>query len=366
LVSTTAAASVQHLLDDLVANGQECGLQVAAYVDGRLVLDAWAGVADEETGRPVDGDTLFTVFSATKGVAATAIHILADRGRLDYDAPIADYWPEFAARGKGRVTLRHALSHQAGIPRLPEGITPETLCDWEAMCAAIADLEPLWEPGSRTAYHGMTYGWLVGEVLRRVDGRDIRAFVRDEISRPLGARDLNIGIAPADEARVARLRPASAAMTTSFPVDVWNRSDVRRAIIPAGGGLFTARSLARHYAMLAGGGQLDGARLLSPERIALAATPHTRAADAAEIGMSFGLGYRLGSPIYPEGGILTALSERPSVFGHTGAGGTIGFADPERRFAFALTKNLLHPATPGQTSTTVTIVRTVRDALGVV
>jgi CubicO group peptidase (beta-lactamase class C family) len=186
---TDAAARTQRLLDELVAEGTELGLQVAAYVDGRLALDAWAGVADEATGRPVDGNTLFTVFSTTKGLVATSIHMLVDRGKLDYDAPIADYWPEFGARGKGRVTLRHALSHQAGIPQLPPGLGPETLCDWEAMCAIVAGLEPLWEPGSRTAYHGRTFGWMLGETLRRVDGRDVRAFVHDEIGRPLGGLD---------------------------------------------------------------------------------------------------------------------------------------------------------------------------------
>jgi CubicO group peptidase (beta-lactamase class C family) len=357
---------VQDLLDDLVAKGSEVGLQAAAYVDGRLVLDTWAGFADEETDWKVDGDTLFTVFSATKGVVATSVHILADRGLLDYDTPVAHYWPEFGARGKDRITLRQAMSHQAGIPQLPPGTTPELMCDWDAMCAAIADLEPIWEPGSRTAYHGQTYGWIVGEVLRRVDGRTVRAFVHDEIGRPLGVPDLHVGVSsPIDETRAARIRSAGGVQVTSLPDDVWNSSDIRRAIMPAGGGLFTARSLARHYAMIAGGGELDGVRLLSPERIALASAQHTSPADAAEVGMVFGLGYRLGSTVYQDGSLLSALGRRPNVFGHTGAGGTIGFADPERRFAFALTKNLVHPVVAGVPSPTSAIVRTVREALGV-
>ena len=358
-------ARVQQALDDLVASGREMGLQVAAYRDGRLVLDAWAGVADEETGRLVDGGTLFTVYSATKGVVATAIHLLADRGKLDYDAPVAAYWPAFGAQGKERITLRQALSHQAGIPTLPPGITPATICDWEVMTALIAGLEPAWEPGSRTVYHGQVFGWLLGEVLRRVDGRDIRAFVHQEIGQPLGASDLHIGVTSDDLERVARLRVAGGGQATSFPVEWWNGADMRQAIIPAAGGQFTARSLARHYAMLAAGGRLDGARLLSPERVAVAATRHTPPEHAAESGMVFGLGYRLGAEIYPAGGLLSALSQRSSVFGHTGAGGSIGFADPERGFAFALTKNLLYPGGAGQAPPTAGIVRVVREALGV-
>jgi CubicO group peptidase (beta-lactamase class C family) len=364
VVLVDATASVQRVLDDLVARGAEVGLQVAAYLDGELVLDTWAGIADKATGRPVDGDTLFVMFSATKGVMATGIHMLVDRGLLDYEAPVARYWPEFGAHGKERVTLRHALAHQAGIPQLPDGATPELMADWDAICAAIANLTPLWEPGSRTQYHGMTFGWILGEVLRRVDGRTVRDYVHQEIGGPIGAADLNVGIAAADEPRVARLRSAPGT-TTTISADRWNRPDMHRAIVPAAGGLFNARSLARLYAVLAAGGELDGRRLLSAKRIELARRQQTSPADAAEVGMVFGLGYRLGSPIYPEWGLLRALGHRTTVFGHTGAGGSLGFADPERRFAFALTKNLLHPVVEGRRSTTAEIVRAVREALGV-
>jgi len=129
---------VQTLLDDLVGRGVERGIQVAAYLDGRMVVDAWAGVADPATGRPVDGETLFTVFSCTKGVTATAIHQLADRGALDYDAPVASYWPEFGTHGKERITLRHVLSHTAGVPQMPPGGQPTDMCDWDRICHAIA------------------------------------------------------------------------------------------------------------------------------------------------------------------------------------------------------------------------------------
>src|SRR5262245_39920982 len=144
MMQTTLNTHIQHIIEDIIASGEEVGLQAAAYVDGELVVDTWAGIADEASGRPVDGETLFTSWSTTKGFAATCIHILADRGKLEYDAPIARYWPEFAANGKAEVTVRHALTHTAGVPQMPANVTPEMMTDWDAMCAAIASHAPLW------------------------------------------------------------------------------------------------------------------------------------------------------------------------------------------------------------------------------
>ena len=155
---TDLNARVKEALEALIASGAESGLQVAAWHRGEQVVDAWAGLADAETGRPVDGDTLFTSFSCTKGVTATAIHLLVERGALAYDEPVAAHWPEFARRGKQGVTIRHALTHRAGTPQMPEGVTPALMADWEYMCGAIAALEPLWEPGARTGYHAYTFG----------------------------------------------------------------------------------------------------------------------------------------------------------------------------------------------------------------
>jgi CubicO group peptidase (beta-lactamase class C family) len=360
MVMTDATTRVQQRLEELVREGTEVGLQVAAYVEGELALDVWAGLADEATGRPVDGETLFTVFSATKGVAATAIHMLADRGALEYDAPVARYWREFAARGKHSITLRHVLSHRAGLARLPGGVTTETMADWSAMTDAIAAMEPEWAPGSRTLYNGMTFGWILGELVRRVDGRDMRLFVHEEIGRPLGAPDLHIGVDAAEEPRVARLRDAGDG-ATSVPAEQWNSSALRRAIVPSAGGLFTARSLARMYAALAGG----GAPLLSPVRVRIASARQTPPDQAVESGMVFGLGYRLGSTIYPPENPMHALTGRVSVFGHTGAGGSIGFADPERHFAVAVTKNLLRQPVEGRPFPTAALLAEVRAALGV-
>jgi CubicO group peptidase (beta-lactamase class C family) len=287
VVDSEANAAVQSLLDDLVSSGEELGLQVAAYHQGKLAIDAWAGFADARTGRKVDGDTLFTVFSTTKGITCTAIHILAERGLLGYDDPVARYWPAFAARGKGRVTVRQVLTHTAGAPQMPDGVTPVDICDWDRICTAIADLPLLWEPGTMTGYHAFTIGWILGEVLRRIDSRPIAQFVKDEFCAPLGLRNLFLGIPDEIEARVAFLEDGplpkngpepmpllSKAIPEQLPAAaaLFNRPDVRRASIPAAGGIMNARDLARHYASLATG--VDGVRLHPP-----AGCPHLTRTD---------------------------------------------------------------------------------------
>ncbi len=366
---TDPRATVDTYLQSLIANGTERGIQIAAYVDGQLALDTWAGVADDETGRPVDGDTLFTIYSATKGIVATAIHMLVERGKLRYDAPIAQYWPEFAANGKGAITLRHALSHQAGIPRLPPGTTRFDQTNWEKMVGTIAGLVPEWPAGTRTEYHGLTIGHTVGEVLRRVDGRTVRDFIHEEIAQPLGIADLNVGVPPEKEARVARLRDAVQPPGPNGPLPStagdMNLSEIRRAMLPSSGGIANARSLARMYAMLAGGGILDGVRLLRPETIAAATVPHTAPEDGRREEVNFALGYRCGGTYFSYPSLLRAMSTRATVFGHSGAGGTMAFADPERHFAMAMTHNLLRHPEPGVEFPTVGIVRAVRAALGV-
>ena len=190
---------VQKVLEDLICDEGEIGLQVAAYLDGKLVIDTWAGLADQTSQRPVDGETLFNSFSISKGIVSTCIHILADRGLLDYDDPIASYWPEFAAMGKEKATIRHALTHRVGIPNDPPGINIELMSNWDAVCQAIADMKPLWEPGTKISYHPLTYGWILGEVVHRIDGRSISQFLQDEVCQPLGITDMYFGVPPEKE-----------------------------------------------------------------------------------------------------------------------------------------------------------------------
>jgi len=335
-------ALVQEVLDDLVGRDIERGLQVAAYLDGQLIVDAWAGLADAHTGRPVDGETLFGVFSTSKGLTATIIHILADRGLLEYDAPVARYWPEFAAHGKGGITLRHVFTHTAGLPQMPPGAGVPQQCDWDWMVHALEQLAPLWEPGTLAGYHALTYGWLLGEVARRVTGRGIDQLLQDEICAPLGINSLFFGIPDAVEPRVARLEAAPAPPPsddspawlaiprTCWPLHEWaNRPEIRRAVIPAGVGIGNARAIARHYAALVG--PVDGVRLLSSQRLALALAPQAPVNDL-ETGLpsTRALGY---SPFGPP-----SLPGALPPFGHGGAGGSIGYADPAYRVAFALAK----------------------------
>ncbi len=367
---------VQALLDRLTGSGDEVGLQAAAYREGRLVIDAWSGVADQQSGRQVEGNTLFTSFSVTKGVVAAAIHILAERGVLDYDTTVATYWPEFGQNGKQAATLRHVLTHMEGVPQMPEPVTPEMLGDWDLMCRLIAEQAPLWEPGTKTGYHAFTFGWILGEIVRRADGRPIERMIAEEITGPLGIEDWYLGMPDTIEPRMATLvtaplpagapaLPPDALLFRAMPLSVYpaarvyNRRDVRRAVIPAAGGIMSARGIARHYAALAEGGTLDGVRILSPERLAIATRMQTNAVDEV-LGTPIrkALGWFLGAP-------LSSMSARSTVFGHPGAGGSTAFADPEYRLSVGITKNLLKNHADPTQATALLIAKEVRAALGI-
>ena len=338
--------TIQSLLDEFVAEGKEWGVQAAAYVDGKLVADAGAGTSDPTARRAVDSETLFPVFSTTKGIAATVVHRLVERGLLDYDTPIADYWPEFAAHGKGGITLRHALNHTAGLPFMPRGITHADLGDWDRMCAAMADERPVSAPGAQMVYHAVTYSWTVGEPACRVTGRSFPELVQAEVCAPLGITSLFVGLPDAEESRVAILGAPANPDAAPAPVDddtpqtiptliqplhEWmNRPDARRACVPGSNGIMNARAIARHYAALLPGG-VDGVELLPPSRMR-AATERQYPTPPGESAMNQALGYALGT-----GGF-------PGAFGHGGFGGSSGFADPESRLAFGFTRNYYgHP-----------------------
>jgi CubicO group peptidase (beta-lactamase class C family) len=368
---TDVQEAVQTLLDALIHTDRERGVQVAAYLDGDLVVDAWAGQADPATGQPIDGNTLFTAFSATKGITATVIHLLAERGQLAYDEPVAAYWPEFAAHGKAGITVRHVLNHPAGVPQVPREIP---VSDWAGQCRATAAVTPLWEPGTQIGYHALTFGTILGELAHCIDGRPIAQIVRDDIALPLGITSLYFGVPGETEHRVATLENDSSILRAApVPADslhaqalwpplpewasLYNRSAVRGAVIPAAGGIMTARGLARHYAALAGSG-VDGVRLLPAERVRQATTLQPGGLDVVlRERRSRGLGYGLG-------GSNPAMSERASAFGHRGFGGSIGFADPEYGLAFALLKNRLAFSAPAE-SAAAHVARTVRSALGI-
>jgi CubicO group peptidase (beta-lactamase class C family) len=338
-----ANEKVRATLETLVRDTPEIGLQVAAYQNGKLVIDCWAGLADEATKKPVDGDTIFMLSSTTKGVTATCMHILVEKHKLDYDMPIVKVWPEFGAHGKEAATLRHALSHQTGVPQTPVGYTPDWLADWDKMCRGIADLTPMFPIGQRTAYHSLNYGHINGEILRRVDGRTIGQFLQDEVCKPLKINGLFLGVPDSELRRVAVLtdgppapadydarmvgEPAGSHVATAF-----NRREIQKAAVPGSGGIMSARGLARHYAMLANWGELDGVRVMPEARIRAGIELQSFEWDEIyRVRVRRSLGYRRGRDCGP--------LASPEAFGHVGGGGSFGYGDPARRLGIGFAKN---------------------------
>lgn len=377
-----ARARVKQAIDDAIASGKEIGVQVCAYLDGKLVVDVWGGLADPETGRAVDGETLFNVFSVTKAVVATAVHMQVERGLLAYDAPIAHYWPEYAANGKQHTTVRDALTHRACIPQMPEDVTPEEMCDWQLMATRIAALEPLAEPGTKTLYLSMTFGWILGELVVRSDPqhRPFSLWVREEIAEPLGIPDLWLGIPDAVEGRVAHLTDAGPVVPAEYlpPLfnasmppqvalvpQVFSRADVRRACVAGVGGVFTARSEARFFAMLAQGGELDGVRLLSEERVRSFSEPRGNSSEPDPVMFNIPLplscgGYWLGGDYPPVCSVVN-----PRAICHPGAGGSIGWADPDSRLAVAICHNRMFNASSREEDSILPIAQALRAGLGI-
>ena len=373
-----AQARAQSVIDDFLGRDVERGLQVAAYLDGELVVDAWGGTAAD--ARPINGDSLFVTFSTTKGITTTVVHLLAERGQLDYDAPIVRYWPEFAsgpaADVKAAITLRQALSHQTGLIHLPPGITRAGALNWPRMVSWIEEAEPLWKPGSATGYQAITFGAIIGEIVLRIDGRSIGRIVAEDIARPLGVADsLFIGMGRDAARRVALLEsappnpalpipPADALIWRAIPPQFFpqhigaNNPDAWVAELPASGGIMSARAVARMYAALIGKPVDVAARLLPESRIKIATVVQTSEVDLA-----------LGTPT-PKmlgwfGGYAgSGMSASPTAFGHPGLGGSTAFADPAHGFAMAVTKSRLNSPTTPEESIGRVLEREIRDALG--
>ncbi|HTZ71785.1 MAG TPA: serine hydrolase domain-containing protein [Acetobacteraceae bacterium] len=373
-----ANAAVQATLDRLVAEGREIGVQVCAYLGKEKIVDCWAGLADPATRRAVDGDTLFNVFSVSKAVTAVAVHIQAERGLIEYDAPMALYWPEFAAAGKEGVTVRHVLSHVSGVLRMPPDVTPELMTDWDWMIRRIAEMPALYPPGSRSSYQSMTFGWLLGEIVRRTDPkrRPFGQFVKDEIADPLGCSDLWLGIPDAVEPRIAKLDEAAIYVApdgnltreaTPLQVDLmpdpFERPYVRRACIPAVGGIFNARSEARFFAMLANGGTLGGVRLLSDQRVRSFAAPRPHFEDVDPV--FFGMVVPIGWAGFWLGGNSPPVSapRNPRALCHPGMGGSIGWADLDRKLAVAFCHNRMFDTVNIEEDSRTLIGDVIRDAL---
>ena len=382
-IHKAANAAVQSALQTAIHERGEIGMQIAAYLDGVLVIDTWAGIADPQTNRPVDGDTLFNVYSVTKAVAATAVHIQAQKGLVEYDAPIARYWPEFGANGKEGATVRHALTHRLGMPQMPEGTTAESICDWDGTCRQLAAQPALFPVGERTAYQSLNFGWILGEIVRRTDvkRRPFSQFIQEELCKPLGITDLWVGIPDAVEPRIAKMSNANAGdrrappdslfikslpYAVSLVPEVYELPAVRRACIAAVGGIFNARSEARFWSMLAQGGELDGVRLLSTERVRAASAPRAHNADPDPVYFNMPMrlsqgGYWMGAPVVP----VCAVTE-PRAICCPGAGGSIGWADPDTKLAVAICHNRMYRPRSCVDDPMLPIADCVRRGLGLI
>ncbi|MFG3022481.1 serine hydrolase domain-containing protein [Streptomyces sp. NPDC048254] len=379
----------------------EVGASCAVYVDGEPKVDLWGGPADVVTGRPWQQDTVGLAYSVTKGATAILCCLLADRGELDLDAPVARYWPSFAGNGKAGVSVRMILAHQAGLPVLDGRFTRAEILEDGVAARALAGQEPLWTPGTAFGYHALTYGWLLDEVVRRATGRTIRDLFAREVVGPLGL-DFFIGLPDGVEHRVAALvddpmspRPAdspdsslaeripdpelrraigggrreaaglSSLLTRAMTVngalrtpdaDEWNTPSIRRASLPAANGITNARSVARLYASCVG--EVDGLRLLSGDMVTAATGEQSAGRDrVTELDARFGSGFML-----PTAGV-PMLSE--SSFGHEGVGGALGFADRDARVGFGYVQNLLKTGITGGPDLRVAgLLSALRDSLG--
>ncbi len=400
----------------------EVGAGFSLVVDGRTVVDLWGGVADAATGAPYTDDTLQLVFSSTKGATAICANLLAQRGELDVDAPVASYWPEFAQAGKGDIPVRWLLCHKGGLPFIDAHLPLPEVLEWDKAVEALAAMTPVWEPGTAHGYHAVTYGWLVGEVVRRITGKSLGTFFADEVAGPLGL-EYWIGLPDDQQARVApltnrglrRREPAAGARaaTQAAPglaaenplVDavvaaadahaddeglgglvetieqllgpdsllvkalggtsaqpfvgdgVFNRPEVRAAELPGANGVTNARSMARMYAGTIGALEgSDAGPLLTPDQVAAASTTQTGGADQVLFfDTTFGLGFMTSSPFSPYGG--------PRSFGHAGAGGSVGFADPEHGLGFGYVMNRMMTNLSGDPRSRG-LVAAVYDAIG--
>jgi CubicO group peptidase (beta-lactamase class C family) len=330
------------------------GAAVAVFHRGELVVDAWTGARDA-LGTPWESDTMAMSFSTTKGVIATTVHRLVDRGLIEYDEPVATYWPEFAAAGKGAITVRQLLNHSAGLHHLRDVIPGAyEMLDWDLVCSKLAAEAPRYPPGTRHGYHGITYGFLVGEVIQRVTGSSVREAVEAEVVKPLGLDGMSIGAPPELRGRVADLivrfgnaeraerfarrasrlawmRPAIDAFMVPESDRFFASSEILDGAVPAVNGCFTARSLARMYAALAGGGVLDGERFLSTETLRRATEIQ---ATGIDIVVGFRMRWRLGYHL-----AATTRGIIPNGFGHFGFGGSGAWADPDNDLAVAFVCN---------------------------
>lgn len=336
----------------------ELGAGFALYADGELKVDISGGIADKASGRAWDANTLQLVFSTTKGAAAICVARLVEAGKLSYDDKVSTHWPEFAAEGKSDITVAQLMSHQSGLPYVDAPLTIDDILSVGPVVEALAAQTPIWEPGTAHGYHAVTYGWLAGELVRRVDGRSIGTYFAEEVAGPLGL-DFWIGLPESEELRVSMLEaapppsdPAELALmlkvmgpgTIGFKAltmngalmafgagqNPFNTREVHATEMPAANGITNASSLARMYAATVG--DVDGIRLVNDDTMTVMSAEAVNGPDKALVAETrFGMGFMLNNDVVP------LLS--PTSFGHAGAGGSLGQADPESGVGYGYVMN---------------------------
>lgn len=348
-------------------------------VGGEFVVDLWGGHADAELSRRWERDTLVNVYSTTKGMTALCAHILIERGEINLDEPVATYWPEFAAAGKERIPFRWLLSHRAGLMGPRRKLTPNDVFDWDLVCRALAESEPWFEPGSVSAYHALSFGYLVGEVIRRVTGTSVGAFLAKEVTGPLDA-DLFIGCPDTEQHRCADMigdgidlgdGPMGALLAAAHPAlislanlpapqDI-NTPEWRGAEIPAGNGQMTARGLATVYGALANGGSFGGAKVVEPASVDRMREPQEETQDLLMSLLNPAIDFRWKLGFMPNVG---SGGPNSAAFGHGGAGGSYAMADPENNLSYAYVMNKMAGGTDGLDTRSVSLVEATYESLG--
>lgn len=321
---------LQKILGEATESGEECACQLTVFKNGELIVNI-------ASGKDIDTESLFPIFSVGKGVMSTAFHRLVKKGIIGYDTRIAEVWPEFGCNDKEDMLVWHVLTHRSGLFRLPASVTNDDLPHWDKMCELIAKLPPEYTPGTKCRYHALTYAWLLGEIAHRADGRDFSRIISDEVLKPLAiSNKFFFGTSSEADKFFISLDASSTSGQMDWRMDFIHNENIRKAFIPSANGVANAYSIAKHYASLIN--EVDGIRLLNPDTLNRTTVLCRSVDDPVKPGewAKFGLGYALCGPDNDLG----------SMFGHGGAAGAEGFADKESGLAVGFTKNKLNTSHP--------------------
>ncbi len=368
VVNGFCAPGFERVAEEFIKNfneRKECGANVCLTHEGETKVDLWGGVADPESGKAWEEDTLSIVFSSTKGLTALVAHMLIDQGKMSLDQPVAEIWPEFAKNGKEAATVRQMMNHTVGLPVIRDEVPQGLFFDWDATCQTLADMEPYWTPGSNQGYHAITFGWVVGELMRRVTGKSVGALIQENLSQPLGI-DLWCGLPEAEEGRVAPMQmwqlgageaPGALALAAfgdpqsipgkflfndgGFAANI-NTREAHAAQIPAANGITNGRGMAGAYKPFANGGKAGGKTFISEDQIAKMGevSAATGRDETLLVRTRFGLGFMMSMDNRGAAeGLQDSVIMGRHAFGHVGAGGSIGFADPDAALSFGYNMN---------------------------